>query len=272
MCCLPMKSHGCNGGPGGEPQPAIDHWRGDISASWTALSALLLAVYLALNIFTPSDGHLATDTGGKAASLEAMEQRGDWNPDIGYWFAEQDPDGRFFPLEKTTKTDAGTWVNSTSLTMIYLAKPLYDIGGLGLVALLPIIGALLSAASAGALERRVDPLSDGKLSFLIVGLSSSVLVYSTDLWEHTLALAALGFATVLSLDAIRSKHVVRSAFLAGLLLVSLPPCARKPSCTVLPPGQSSCCSHLGDRRFAMLPPVQQRWCSASWLPSRHTRP
>lgn len=177
----------------------------------------LFALYMCVNLLTSPDVHLATDVGGKAASLEAMRVRGDWNPDIGYWFEPSDPDGRFFPIEKTLHSENGRWVNTTSLTMLFAIKPLYDIGGGTLAALGAIIGALLCAAAAGALERRIDPSADGKLSFVLVGTSSSVVVYSSDLWEHTWGLGLMGFGAALTMDAVDNRSPARSALAAGVL-------------------------------------------------------
>ena len=200
--------------------PKADPWwtrfSRDIGVGWGPLIVIVLCVYVALNVLTASGAHLLTDVGGKAASLEAMQQRGDWNPDIGYWYADVDPTGRFFPLDKTTQTANGGWVNTTSLTMVLMMKPLYDLGGPTLAVLIPILGALGAALSAGALERRLSVGASGKWSFLLVGLSSSVIVYSTDLWEHTLALAAIGFASVKTIDAIQGRAPIVSALLAGL--------------------------------------------------------
>ena len=190
----------------------------DIPIGWGTLVAAVLGVYLVVNLFTSPDGHLLADPGGKAASLEAMRQRGDWNPDIGYWFQDVDSEGRFFPLERTSRTANGDFVNTTSLTMVLAAKPLYDIGGPSLAVLIPLLGGLATAVAAAALERRLDPLSDGKWSFLLVGLSSSVVVYTTDLWEHTLALAATTFCVVKVLDAVNQKQTLVSALYAGLAI------------------------------------------------------
>ncbi len=110
--------------------------------------ALLLVLSLALD----RDGSLGTDTGGKVATIDAMVERGDWTPSIGYWADDVDPDGVAHPFFSTRHTEAG-WVNVTTLPMILVTRLL--VGGLGQQALLvvPILGAVLTCLAAGELAR-----------------------------------------------------------------------------------------------------------------------
>ncbi|MEZ5229558.1 MAG: hypothetical protein R2710_23700 [Acidimicrobiales bacterium] len=98
---------------------------------WTrpvVIAVLLLVLYLVCSVFTDGGGYLSTDTGGKVATLDAMAERGDLRPDLGYWAESVDPDGSLYPMYGTLDID-GQWVNATSLPMIYLALPLYRWGG-----------------------------------------------------------------------------------------------------------------------------------------------
>ena len=95
---------------------------------------------------------MSTDVGGKIATLEAMDQRGDLRPDLGYWAEEVYPDGSLYPMWSTTHI-GGQWVNATSLTMIYVAYPLYAVGGATLAGVIPVlatVGAALAAADLGS--------------------------------------------------------------------------------------------------------------------------
>lgn len=177
----------------------------------------LIAIYGLLNLLANPGAHLLTDVGGKAASLEAMSQRGDWNVDMGYWFEDADPTGQFYPLDKTTLTPNGKWVNTTSLTMIYPMRPLYAVGGARLAALIPMLGGLLCALAAAALERRIDTTSTGRWSFWLVGLASPVVVYALDLWEHSLGLGMTAVAVVAVHDALHDRMPLRVSALAGLM-------------------------------------------------------
>ena len=181
------------------------------------MAVALLAIYGLLNLLASPSAHLLTDVGGKAASLEAMSQRGDWDVDIGYWFEDVDPNGRFYPLDKTTMTPNGKWVNTTSLTMIYPMRPLYALGGARLAALIPMLGGLLCALAAAALERRIDRTSTGRWSFWLVGLASPVVVYTMDLWEHSLGLGLTAVGVVAIHDALLDRMPLRASALAGLM-------------------------------------------------------
>lgn len=180
-----------------------------------AMAAMLFAIYVVVSLFTDPNGYLSTDVGGKTASLEAMVVRGDWDPDIGYWFEDADPDGEFYPFSHTTFTPNEQWVNTTSLTMIYPMRPLWAVGGARLALLIPILGAVATAMAAGALERRLNPNSTGTWSFWIVGLATPTFVYALDLWEHTLGLAGMAIGVVAVHDIINNRNPTRAAAIAG---------------------------------------------------------
>ncbi len=182
-----------------------------------AISAVLFCVFIALSFVLDPNAYLSTDVGGKTASLEAMTERGDWDLDMGYWFEESDPDGTLYPFAHTHHTPNGQWVNTTSYTMVYPARLLWSVGGARAALLLPILGAVLTAVAARALERRLSPGSDGAWSQWLVGLASPVAIYALDFWEHSLGLAAMAFGVVAVFDTVNgSERAVRSAALAGL--------------------------------------------------------
>ena len=84
-------------------------WRRPLAAC-----ALLLIVYVALSFLNDPRGTLGTDSGGKLATLAAMEQSGRAAPDVGYWAAAADPSGVLHPLYYTEHV-ADHWVNVTTL-------------------------------------------------------------------------------------------------------------------------------------------------------------
>lgn len=161
-------------------------------------AAVLLLVYVALSFLNHPGGTLGTDTGAKVYTLELMTERGSLRPEIGYWAEDLDPDGSVHPVYQTARTDDG-WVAVTTLPMLLLAAPLYDLGGYRLALLLPMMGAVAAALAARALARRIDPASDGAIAFWVVGLASPVVVYALDLWEHALGMACVLWAVVLLL-------------------------------------------------------------------------
>ncbi len=187
---------------------------------WPVLALSLLAMYATASLLVHPGGYLSTDTGGKTASVAAMVAADSWNPDIGYWFAEQDPQGRFHPFANTLETTDGQWLNTTSLTMVMAARPVWaagerlGIGGERAVLLFPFVGAVGAALAAGALERRVRALAgfadagNGVRSIVVVGVATPVAVYALDFWEHSLGLAGVLTGGVLTLEAIGSSSAL----------------------------------------------------------------
>jgi hypothetical protein len=161
-------------------------------------AAVLLLAYVLLSLLNHAEGTLGTDTGAKVYTLEVMTERGSLRPEIGYWAEDLDPDGSVHPVYQTARTDDG-WVAITTLPMLLLAAPLYDLGGYRLALLLPMLGAVGAALGARALARRIDPAGDGAMAFWVVGLASPVVVYALDLWEHALGMACVLWAVVLLL-------------------------------------------------------------------------
>ena len=100
---------------------------------------LLLVVYAGLSLALNNPrGTLGTDTGGKLATLHAMDRRGSLVPEVGYWAQRWDPTGTLHPLHYTYDVN-GHWVNVTTLPMIEAAYPLYALGGDRAVLLLPML-------------------------------------------------------------------------------------------------------------------------------------
>lgn len=162
-----------------------------------AACALLLVVYVGLSYTKDPRAFLSTDTGGKVATLRAMDARHNLTPDLGYWAQAVDPHGVYHPIALTQQV-GGQWVNVTTLPMIYATYPLYELGGLRAILLLPMLGGVLCALGARALARRLG--GRGDLAFWLVGLLTPVLVYSLDFWEHTLGLAAMVWGIVVLFD------------------------------------------------------------------------
>ncbi|HEX8771474.1 MAG TPA: hypothetical protein VF711_11970, partial [Acidimicrobiales bacterium] len=176
---------------------------------------ILVAVYMCLSLFNNAHGYLGTDTGGKVATLEAMHDHGGLNPDIGYWAAKWDADGHLHPLYYTAHLD-GKWVNATTLPALYVAYPLYELGGYRAALLVPMAGAILAALAARALARRIGG-GDGWAAFWLVGLASPVTIYALDIWEHTLGVGLVGWGIVLLYDFAEGRAGWRAAGGAGLL-------------------------------------------------------
>ncbi|MGH9165983.1 MAG: hypothetical protein ACRDZW_10790, partial [Acidimicrobiales bacterium] len=159
-------------------------------------------------------GHLGSDTGGKAATLAAMAERGGLDPDLGYWAERWDPDGRVHPLLFISHL-GDRWVDATTMPMLVAAYPLYRIGGYRLALLLPMVGAVLAALAARALARRLGG-GGGWTAFWVIGLASPVAVYALDLWEHTFGVAAMAWGVVFLVDLVQGRRGWPAALAGGL--------------------------------------------------------
>jgi hypothetical protein len=171
---------------------------------------------VALSFANDPRGYLGTDTGAKVATLRVMGERGHLDPDVGYWAARWDPTGRLHPLYQTAHL-GGRWVSVTTLPALYLAEPLYRLGGYRAALLLPMLGAVATALAARALARRLGA-GDGAGAFWLIGLASPVAVYALDFWEHAIGLALLAWAVVVLLDVLDGRRPPATALVAGLLI------------------------------------------------------
>jgi len=183
---------------------------------WAVLA--LLGLYIALSLANDPRAFLGTDTGGKIATLRAMDARGDLDPDLGYWAEQYDRDGIAHPIALNYHI-GDRWVNVTTLPMVYTAVPLYELGGLRAILLLPMLGGVLSALAVRALARRVatrDRERAGWITFWAVGVATPVVVYALDFWEHTLGLAAMLWGVVALLDVAERRRRWPTAALGGL--------------------------------------------------------
>jgi hypothetical protein len=186
------------------------------ASGWSVL--LLLLLYGVTAALLDPRGGLGTDTGGKVATLESMVQRGDWSVDVGYWAAAHDPEGVHHPLWGTVPTDRGDWVQVTTVPMLLAARPLYDAGGTPAAWLVPVLGGVAGALAAAAMARRFGGGDRAALAaFWSVGAASPVLLYATDVWEHTWGLALMAWAIVLLAGRDGAAPSTRAAVGAGVL-------------------------------------------------------
>jgi hypothetical protein len=190
-------------------------WRRPLAAG-----LLLLAVYVGLSFLNSPRGFLGTDTGGKVATLRVMAESGRFDPDLGYWAEEWDPDGRFHPLSNTSHFASGAWVNVTTLPALWLGWYLFDLGGYRAALLVPMAGSIAACFAGLALLRRLGASERHAWhGCLLLGLGSPLAVYALDFWEHSLGVALAGWAAVLLVDVVAARRPAGPAAAgAGLLL------------------------------------------------------
>jgi len=192
------------------PRPRRDG-AGSVALAFLAL----MLVYVGCSLLDDPRGTLGTDTGGKLATLVQMDRTHSFDPDIGYWAEGRDPNGRLHPLWYTSRV-GDRWVNVTTLPMVLVASPLYDVGGVRAVLLLPMLGAAFAALAARALSRRIVG-GDGWWAFWCVGLASPVAIYALDFWEHAPGVALMLWAVVFLYDVVDGRAGWRGALAAGAL-------------------------------------------------------
>jgi hypothetical protein len=174
---------------------------------------VLLVAYVGLAFLSDPHGYLGTDTGGKVATLQAMDRSGSFDPDVGYWAQEWDRDATYHPLYYTSRV-GDRFINVTTLPVVLAAKPLYDLGGYRLALLLPMFGSIAAAFAARALAERVRP-GRGWPAFWVTGLAGSLTIYALDFWEHSIGVALMAWGVVAVLAALERKSAALG-LLAGL--------------------------------------------------------
>lgn len=177
---------------------------------------LLLASYATISVtLNDQRASLGADSGGKLATLRVMSQRDTLDPDIGYWAERYDESGSLHAFVYTRRVD-DRFVQVTTLPMLELALPLYELGGIQAALLLPMLGGVLSALAARALARRLGGGS-GWPTFWAIGLATPVAIYALDFWEHSVGLALTLWAVVFLFDVVERRAGWRGAGVAGFL-------------------------------------------------------
>lgn len=203
--------------------PTAEHLLGPLARVCRPLpaAAVLLSVYVALSFAMSPGGYLGTDTGAKVATLDHMVEEASWQPDLGYWAEDLDPSGHLHPIYDSRRIDGG-WVHVTTLPMLLLGRPLYAIGGYRLALLLPMLGAIGAAFAARSLARRAtggDQDDDvGWTAFWVVGVTSPLVIYALDFWEHAPGVACMVGAVALLALILTGDRRPGWAVVAGALL------------------------------------------------------
>lgn len=180
-----------------------------------AAGLLLLAIYVGLSFLNSPRGFLGTDTGGKVATMKVMTERGRFDPDLGYWAEEWDPEGKLHPIALTSSI-GHRWVNVTTLPALWVGWQLYRVGGYRASLLVPMAGSIAAAFAAVALARALGAERRwAEASFWIIGLASPMAIYALDFWEHSLGVALLAWSVVLVLEPRSLVRVTGAGALAG---------------------------------------------------------
>lgn len=179
-------------------------------------SALVLLVYGLISLLLADGGSQGADTGAKVATLEVMRIRDTWRPEVGYWASEWDPEAQVHGLQQTVPV-GDDFVAVSTLPMLLLGHPLYDLGGYDLALLLPMLGGLACAWGCRALARRLGDEHLGWVTFWVMALASPLVLYSVDFWEHAPGAALMVWGAVHLLDVALGVERRWSPVVAGLL-------------------------------------------------------
>lgn len=208
--------------PSGSPETrrrsspkGLDRVRSALTRPLVAGLVLLLA-YVGASLLTDPGGSLSSDVGSKVAAVQAAEDNGGFDIDVGYWAEEADPDGSFHPLYQTHQID-DAWIPVTTLPLLGPAIPLWAIGGYRGVVLLAMLGSVATAFAARALAQRLGS-DTGWSAYWLTGLASPVAIYALVFWEHSVGLALMAWAVVFLVDVLRRPREWWRAAVAGALL------------------------------------------------------
>lgn len=173
--------------------PADDrHWRLGTHA------ALLLVLLLAVMVVVGYRYSLSADEGAARAQVELLARDQVWTTD--HSFAEADPSGEAFPLEKSIRVDGGYAPYYKHPVFPLLLAPLVlAFGTIGPV-LPSVLGAVLCALLAAVLSRRIRPGIE-RPTLWVVGAVSPMLFDSQLVIAHTLGAAAATGAVVAAIEA-----------------------------------------------------------------------
>jgi len=162
-----------------------------------AVLVLLLAYAVLLALGDSRTGSVS-DVGGKLATAKALAEGDGTTPDLGYWAAEDDPEGIFHPVANTSPV-GDAWVQATSVPYSLATGVLWRLGGPPAVAALSMAAAAASALAARAIARRLGA-EHGWTAFWLVGLGGPLANYALDAWEHAPGVALGLWGVALALD------------------------------------------------------------------------
>ena len=184
-------------------------------------AVLLLVLFALLPLMSPG-GSFSSDEGAYALQVEALED-GSWKYD--YRAAPYDPEGRYFPIYLSTRSDTGDFT--------YVKHPAYPLllqGARRLVGpflglhLLALLGSLGTAVAAWLLATELDPRLSRPAFWMAA--TGPVLVNGFLVWAHAPSAALAGLALVGATRIARRGFTplatagVSASLLAGVLLRS----------------------------------------------------
>src|SRR5512143_763594 len=152
-------------------------------------------------------GFATGDAGVKLWQVQGILHTGDLHAPLDYAGAVYDPQYQYSPFVEPWSTwFEGKPYSEYTSPFIWISAPLYvAFDHVGLL-LLPWLSGALIVLMAAWLAWRARPDRSAALVPIIVGLSSPLLLYSLEFWEHTAGTALAVFALVSFVKAIDSRR------------------------------------------------------------------
>jgi 4-amino-4-deoxy-L-arabinose transferase-like glycosyltransferase len=180
----------------------------------SARTLLLITTVLVLLVqtywFTQSArtrGFATGDAGVKLWQVQGILRTGDLHAPLAYPGAIYDPEHQYSPfVEPWSMWFEGQPYSEYTSPFIWISAPLYAAFGHGGLLLLPWVSGALIILMTAWLVWRVRPDRWACLAPLIVGLSSPLLLYSLEFWEHTPGTALAVFAMLGVIKAMDSRR------------------------------------------------------------------
>lgn len=166
--------------------------------------ALLLALVLTVvaSLAEPVRAVFDADEGARTLQAEILDETGGWT--TPYWAAEWDPDGRWMPVQWSTRFGDEFAPTIARPAFSLLLAGGHRIGGVVGMTALGVVGAVAAAVAAALMARQALPGSELP-ALWIAGAVSPLAMNAVVLQGHTIAAALTGAGTALSLWAWRDR-------------------------------------------------------------------
>jgi len=191
---------------------------------WPAPRAtVVLAVVVAVTVLTfwaaaaaRTRGSATGDGGVKLWQVQGILHSGQLDAPIDYAGAKYDPDHKYSPFVSPWFfwQDGKPYSEYTS-PFIWASVPLYALFNHAGLLIIPWLSGVLLVILSAWLAWRVRPDRWAALAPLVVGLSSPVLVYSLEFWEHTPGAMLAGLAIAAMVKALDSRRAPIWLIVAG---------------------------------------------------------
>ncbi len=164
-------------------------------------------------------GFATGDAGVKLWQVQGMLRTGDLHAPLAYPGAIYDPEHQYSPfVEPWSMWFEGQPYSEYTSPFIWLSAPLYAVFDHAGLLLLPWLSGAAIILMTAWLAWRVRPDRWACLAPLIAGLSSPLLLYSLEFWEHTPGAALAVFALVGVIKAVDSRRRALWLMLSGMAI------------------------------------------------------